>query len=227
MIYLILKYIKKYFLFVTLVFSVAVVQAQNAPFDAQNLKNLILQDVREQGLDKLPEVQTAVQSAQEAILIKAWEQSALKSKPVTQEQKDVAYKELITLLGSTEYRFLHIAVNNQNHAKSVIDSMRSNSAWDQIDFKSLINADSNIKSQKTDWVNMTMIMPEFRPVVKVLKIGEVADKPVKAQGAWHVIGLMDTRPLISPTYDQIKQQVEKHAEQKVVGEKVKSLFTKK
>lgn len=218
---------KKYLLFVALAVLVTTLQAQTAPVDAKKLKTLILQDVRQQGLDKLAEVQAAVQTAQEAIWVKAWEQSALKAKPITQEQKDAAYKELVNLLGTTEYRFLHVVVKNQDHAKTIIDSMRSNATWDQIDFKSLVNADPNLKLQKTDWVNMTMLMPEFRPIVKGMKVGEVNANPVKAQDGWHVIGLTETRPLISPTYDQIKQNVEKLAEQKVIGEKIKNLLSKK
>jgi parvulin-like peptidyl-prolyl isomerase len=218
---------KKYLLLVALVFLEATVQAQTAQVDSKKLKSLILQDVRQQGLDKLAEVQAAVQTAQELIWVKAWEQSALKAKPITQEQKDAAYKELVTLLGTTEYRFLHVVVKNQDHAKTIIDSMRARSDWDQIDFKSLVNADPNFKSQKTDWVNMTMLMPEFRPFVKGMKIGEVNPNPVKEQDSWHIIGLLETRPLISPAYDQIKQNVEKLAEQKVIGEKMKSLLNKK
>jgi parvulin-like peptidyl-prolyl isomerase len=60
-----------------------------------------------------------------------------------------------------------------------------------------------------------------------MKIGEVNLNPVKAQDSWHIIGLLETRPLISPAYDQIKQNVEKLAEQKVIGEKMKSLLNKK
>jgi peptidyl-prolyl cis-trans isomerase C len=218
---------KIFFLFWTLIFSTMVSHAQNAPVDANKLKNLILQDVRQQGLDKSADVRKAVQTAQEAIWVKAWEQSALKSHPVTQPQRDAAYSELIALLGTTEYRFLHVAAKTQDQAKVVIENMRLNTAWDQLDFKGLGTGDSGLKTQKTDWVNMTMLMPEFRPIVKNLKVGETNATPVKAQDLWHVIGLLETRPLVSPTFDQIRPNVEKLAEQKIIGEKIKTLLNKK
>lgn len=218
---------KKECLLLTLAFLFTPVQAQNVGIDGKNLKTLILQDVRQQGLDKLADVQAAVQTAQEAIWVKVWEQSALKAKPITQEQREAAYKELVNLLGNTEYRFMHVVVRNQDQAKFVIEKMRANAAWDQLDLKAMIDADPSLKLQKTDWVNMTMLTPEFRPVVKTLKIGEVAAYPVKAQELWHVIGLIETRPLVSPLFDQIKQNVEKLAEQKVIGEKITNLLNKK
>ncbi len=202
-------------------------QAQNALVDPKKLKDLILEDVRQQGLDRSPEVQAAVQTAREAVLVKVWEQTALKAKPVTQEQKEAAYKELLALLGTSEYRILHLVVKNEDHAKAIVERMRTNVAWDQIDFKSIVNSDPSLKAQKTDWVNMTMLLPEFRPVVKDLKVGEVHASPLKAQDVWHVVGLLDARPLAAPTYDQIKLNVEKLAEQKVIGEKIKSILGKK
>lgn len=217
----------KPWIFWALALCVASAHSQDAPVDPQKLKAAILQDVRQQGLDKSQQVKAAVQTAQEAVLVKTWEQVTLKSNPVTPAQRDDAYRELLALLGSNEYRFQYVVAKEQALAQAVLEAMRTNPAWDQIDYKAIAKTDPNLRVQKTDWVNMTMLMGEFRPVVKTLKVGEVHAVPVQAQNLWHVIGLLETRPLNPPAYEQIKTNVEKLAEQKVLGEKIKSLLQAK
>lgn len=197
--------------------------AQNDAISPQKLKQLILQDARQMELEKTSEVKAAVKAAQEAIYMRFWEQSLLKNNPITPAQREAAYAELVALLGNTEYRFQHLVLSDEEDAKKTIEALKANSNWDAIDFKVGMKPETNINLQKTDWVNMTMLMPGFRSAVKALSIGQVHPVPIRAQNLWHVIGLRETRPLATPTMNQIIQNVDKLAEQKIVGDKIKSL----
>lgn len=197
--------------------------AQNNAITPQRLKQLILQDARQMEIEKSSEVKAAVKAAQEAIYMRFWEQNLLKNNPVTAAQREAAYAELVALLGNTEYRFQHLVLSDEEDAKKTIEALKTNPNWDAIDFKNGMKPETNINLQKTDWVNMTMLMPGFRSVVKGLSNGQVHPVPIKAQNLWHVIGLRETRPLATPSMEQIIQNVNKLAEQKIVGDKIKAL----
>lgn len=199
------------------------VHAQMDASGSEKLKQSILQDVSKLELDKSPEVKAAVKVAQEAIYMRAWEQTLLKKNPITPAQRESAYKELLALLGNTEYRFQHLVLSDEEDAKKTIEGMNANPTWDAIDYKNGMKAETQINLQKTDWVNMTMLMPDFRGVVKNLTVGQVHAQPIKVQNLWHVIGLRESRPLATPQMNQIIQNVDKLAAQKIVNEKIKSL----
>ena len=47
----------------------------------------------------------------------------------------------------------------------------------------------------------------FADAVVALKPGDFTHKPVQTQYGWHVIQLVDTRPLSPPPFDQVKQRL--------------------
>ncbi len=52
-----------------------------------------------------------------------------------------------------------------------------------------------------------MVKP-FSDAMVALKPGEYTHVPVQTQYGWHVIKLLDTRPLTPPPYDGVKDRVE-------------------
>jgi peptidyl-prolyl cis-trans isomerase C len=47
-----------------------------------------------------------------------------------------------------------------------------------------------------------------------MKPGDFTHKPVQTQYGWHVIQLVDTRPLSPPPFDQVKQRLDQVVEAK-------------
>jgi len=52
------------------------------------------------------------------------------------------------------------------------------------------------------------MVPEFSGAVIALKPGEYTHKPVQTQYGWHVIQLMETRPVTAPPFEQVRKQLE-------------------
>ncbi len=191
--------------------------------DSQKVKDAVLLDARKQGLEKQPDVQAALKLVQDSVLLRAWEQQLLKNNPITQTQRDAAYKEYLVLLGSSEYRINHINPPDADQAQTLIARLQGGLAWDKVEITSSTNAATKIKADKTDWVNLAAVPLEFREAIKLLKPGQVYPTPIKNANGWHIVGLSETRPLKAPTLEQAKAAVDKLAERKMVKDKLLAL----
>jgi peptidyl-prolyl cis-trans isomerase C len=215
----------KFFFTLFLASWVSLVLAQAQPND-KKIKELILQDVEKQGLNKTPEAISAMRDAQETILIRLWEKALIAAQPITAEMKAQVHKDLGGLLGNSEFLIYQVFLDNEASAKSLIVKMVSNPKWESLDLKTTVPESTKFSVNKPDWVNISSIQPEFRSVVKALKPGEVTPNPIAVQGGWHVVGLLQTRPFKMPTVEQMDKELINLAERKIVALKLQSMLVK-
>lgn len=194
--------------------------------DANKMKQLILQDAEKQGLPQLPEVLSEIREAQNLVVMRAWEKKTLAAQPITQEMKLQVYKELSVLLGDSEYRIFQVFLDSENAAQALIKAMTADSKWEAMNIKNSVPENAKYSQNKPDWVNIAAVLPEFRSVVRSLKSGEVALKPVRVQAGWHVVGLLEKRPLVMPAAEKIDKELLGLAERKIIGFKMQSLLEK-
>lgn len=204
-------------------FSCAVAQPQS---DEQKVREKVLLAAKKQGLDKVPEVIAMVRESQEIILIRAWERAVLAAQPVTQDLKNQVYKELKALLGDSEYKVFQVFLDDEGAAQSLIKTMNANPNWEELNIKTIVASSVKYSTNKPDWVNISSVLPEFRSVVKALKAGQVASQPIRVQAGWHVVGLIQTRPLTLPTPEKMDKELVSLAERKIVGQKLLELTEK-
>jgi peptidyl-prolyl cis-trans isomerase C len=209
--------------FLVLVSMYAVAQPQ---LDANKMKQLIVQDAEKQGIQKLPEVMAEIREAQSTVLIRAWEKKALAEQPVTQEMKLQVYKELSVFLGDSEYKIFQVFLDSEEAAQALIKAMVVDPKWEALNIKNIVGDKAKFSINQSDWVNVTAVLSEFRPVVKSLKQGEVAAKPVRVQAGWHVVGLLEKRPLVMPAAEKIDKDLVGLVERKIIGQKMQSLLGK-
>jgi len=195
--------------------------------DPQKIKELILQDAEKQGVEKQSEVQVALKVAKEAVLMRAWEQYILKTNTVTQPQRDEAYKDFLNLLGNNEYRIHHITLPDAEQANMVIQRLQAGQSWDKLEVAVPGKSDIKITANKSDWVNVVSLLPEYREAIKLLKPGQVYPTAIRSNSGWHILGLMEMRPLKQPSSDQIKEALDNMAKKKIVQDKIKSLLPSK
>ena len=201
-----------------------VLWAQDIRLEDKRVREVVLQDVVRQGIDKSPEVQAAVRLAQEAVLMRAWEQKVVASRPVTPAMKEAMYKELTALVGDQEYQVFHVFVTDEKAAKTLIARMKEVSDWSQLDPKAVMGADAKFSLNRTDWVNLSAISAEFRPVVRAMKRGDVTAEPLKTKDGWHVVGLADSRPFKMPPADRVDKEVQRLAERRVLEQHLQELL---
>jgi peptidyl-prolyl cis-trans isomerase C len=195
--------------------------------EPQKIKEVILQDAQKQGIEKQAEVQAALKAAQETVLMRAWEQHILKTNTVTQAQRDEAYKDFLDLLGNYEYRIHHMTLADAEQAKVVIQRLQAGLSWDKLEVVMSGQPDVKITANKSDWLNIVSLSPEYREAVKLLKPGQVYPTAIRSNSGWHILGLIETRALKPPPADQIKEGLDNLAKKKIVQEKIKSLLPRK
>lgn len=151
----------------------------------------------------------------------------MKNHPVTAAHREAAYKEILQQLGDKEYRFYYVTLRDQAPATALIARLQAGLSWEKVEVPLPGQANQVAKPSITDWANASMVLPEFRGAIKLLKPGQVYPTPIKAEAGWHVLGLVETRDLKAPTPEQLKNPVEKLAERKLLNEKLLQLIQKR
>ena len=201
--------------------------AQDKKIDEQQIRDTILQDVRKQGIDQSAEVQAAVRAAQEGVLIRAWEQKVVASHPVGQALKDAVYKDLGQLLGDQEFKLFHVFVNDEKAAKTLITKMKETRDWTQLEPKTLWGNEVKFSLSRTDWINLSAVLAEFRQTVRAMKKGDITAEPIKAKDGWHVVGLVDARAFKLPPPERIEKEILRLAERKIIEQQLQTLLQAK
>jgi peptidyl-prolyl cis-trans isomerase C len=216
---------KKY-IFINLIalfFSAASLAQTTVPVD-KKLRDLIFQDIKKQGIDKDPATIASINTAQDALLIRAWGQKILSTRPVTSELKENIYKELALTLGDQEYKVIHFFTSNNDAAEIISQKFKNSDNWSELDPKKFLSAEIKFSLTRTDWINLTAIQPEFRNSLKTLKKGEHTALPIKTKDGFHVIGVVDTRSFKMPTIENMDKELNSIAERRILDQYIQSLI---
>ena len=72
------------------------------------------------------------------------------------------------------------------------------------------------------WFTKDKMVKEFAEVAFKVEKGQMSD-PVKSQFGWHIIKVEDKRQKPFPTYDQVKDQIERYVVQKAQADLIMKL----
>lgn len=73
---------------------------------------------------------------------------------------------------------------------------------------------SKEKGGDLGWFSPAGMVKPFSDAVSTLKKGEVSPAPVQTQFGWHVIKMIDTRATQVPSYDKVKEGLERTLQQR-------------
>ena len=173
-----------------------------APSD--NMKNAIInelvgselayQEAQKQGLDKNADFQTSSELANRKMLVNVFLQDFMKKNPVTEAETKDAYEQYKKELGDKEYSARHILVKTEAEATDIIAQIK--------------------KGGDLGWFSPAGMVKPFSDAVTGLKKGDVTSAPVQTQFGWHVIKLVDSRATQVPSYDKVKDGLERTLQQR-------------
>ncbi len=193
-------------------FANTIPQLAELPFDViypQLLETMIdskvlLKAAEKAGIDKLPDVQKALQLSRDQILSQAYLLQQLE-KTVTPEQLQAAYDaEMQHFKPVDEVRASHILVKTEKEAKDIIIQLKAGA-----DFATLANTksiDKNSMGGDLGYFTEDMMIPEFGKAVFAMTKGQLS-APIHTPFGWHVVLLKDRRPAKAPTFDDVKAQL--------------------
>jgi peptidyl-prolyl cis-trans isomerase C len=163
-------------------------------------------EARKEGLEKDPQVQRAMERADDMVL-----QNAILSRDIGPSVTEAAIRakydqEYANKPGEEEVHADHILVDNEAQAKSIIEQLDKGA-----DFAALAKQYSKDPAAQNGgdlgWFKKGDMVPEFADAAFALKPGQWTQTPVKTQFGWHVIKVEGTRQAPPPSFDEAKDQI--------------------
>jgi peptidyl-prolyl cis-trans isomerase C len=134
------------------------------------------------------------------------EERYLKDKQPTEQELRAEYEKQVGALPKLEYHARHILVATEPFAQGVVQSLEKGAKFEDVAKKESMDS-SKDNGGDLGWFTPDRMDKPFADAVVALKPGDFTHKPVQTQYGWHVIQLVDTRPLSPPPFDQVKQRL--------------------
>ncbi len=143
-------------------------------------------------------------------------------KALTDEAMHKVYDEAVKQMGGEqEVHARHILVATEDEAKAIESELKKGA-----DFATLAKQKSKdpgaAEGGDLGYFTKDQMVPEFAEVAFKLDKGQVSD-PVKTQFGWHIIKVEDKRIKPTPTFDEVKGQIETYVAHRAQAELVQKL----
>lgn len=169
-----------------------------------------------------PSVQMEMQLAQDQILRAAF-LNAQFQKALDESNLQAMYEQLVVNQpDQDEIRARHILVEDQALAVDLIAQAKGGA-----DFSALAQEHSTgptgANGGDLGFFVQGQMVPEFAEAAFAMEVGAISDEPVQTQFGWHVIKVEERRPVVKPSYDEMREALSQQLRQTVTQSVVQSL----
>ncbi len=182
-------------------------EQQSQALDNLIRAQLVSQQADKDGVDKTTDTQDLLALTRLNVLQQTMEERYLKDKRPTEQELRAEYENQVAALPKLEYHARHILVATEPFAQGVVQRLEKGDKFEDVAKKESMDS-SKDNGGDLGWFTPDRMVKQFADAVVSLKPGEYTHKPVQTQYGWHVIQLVDTRPLSPPPFDQVKQRLE-------------------
>jgi peptidyl-prolyl cis-trans isomerase C len=184
---------------------------------------VIAQEASKEGLDKSGDTPYTLELSRLQLLSQALGEHYLKDKKPTDAEMHSEYEAYIAAAPKMEYHARHILVATEPFAEKLVQRLEHGEK-----FEDLAKAESMDPSKANggdlSWIRPEQVPPEFMKAVAALKPGEYSKTPVQTPFGWHIVQLVETRPLPPQSFDDRKQRIESEIERKKFKDYVDELM---
>jgi peptidyl-prolyl cis-trans isomerase C len=182
---------------------------------------VLSQAAQQQKLDARDDVQRRITFDKNRVLMEALLQDAGKA-ALTDDALHKVYDDAVKQMGSEqEVHARHILVATEDEAKAIEAELKNGA-----DFAKLAKEKSKdpgaADGGDLGYFTKDQMVPEFADAAFKLDKGQISD-PIHTQFGWHVIKLEDKRTKPTPTFDQVKGQLQNYVEHRAQAELVQNL----
>jgi peptidyl-prolyl cis-trans isomerase C len=182
---------------------------------------VLSQAAEKQKLGDRPEVKHRLAFDHNRLLMESLLQDAGKS-ALSDEAEHKVYDEAIKQVkNEEEVHARHILVESEDEAKAILAQLKGGA-----DFATLAKEKSKdpgaAEGGDLGYFTKEQMVPEFADVAFKLNKGQLSD-PVKTQFGWHIILVEDKRTKPTPTFEQVKPQIENYIAHRAQAEMVENL----
>jgi len=126
---------------------------------------------------------------------------------ITDKMVDDEYKTLsANLKGQEEVKTSHILVDTEEKAKEIKKKLNKGSSFADLVKEFSKDEGSKANGGEIGYVLKGQLVPEYEEKAFALKKNEVSD-PIKTQFGWHIIKMIDKRPVQIPSKEQAEQSI--------------------
>ena len=184
---------------------------------------LIAQQAEKNGLTNDPATAEQVRNLQEMARLQALQQAVtqkfLKDTKPADADLHKEYDTWVTTLPKSEYHIAQILVGSQDQAVKVIEELdKTHGANFTALAEQYSNDPSKSKGGDIGWIAANQDIRPITDAVAGLSPGDYGHSPVQTKYGWHVVKLLENRPLNVPTFDTMKERVS----QSVISKKFKA-----
>jgi peptidyl-prolyl cis-trans isomerase C len=126
--------------------------------------------------------------------------------PPTEVELQKAYESYVQSLPASEYHVAHILVATQSAADVVLTKLRAHGDFDKLAHAESAD-DSRVRGGDLGWLSPGKLPAAFSAAVAALKPGQVTLQAVHTPYGWHLIKLIETRPISAPPFDHVRAQL--------------------
>jgi len=182
---------------------------------------LLSQAAQQQKLGDRDDVKHRIEFERNKVLMETLLQDAGQA-AMTDEAMHKVYDEAVKQMGGEqEVHARHILVATEDEAKAIEAELKKGA-----DFATLAKQKSKdpgaAEGGDLGYFTKEQMVPEFAEVAFKLDKGQISD-PVKTQFGWHIIKVEDKRIKPTPTFDEVKSQIENYVAHRAQAELVQKL----
>ncbi len=186
----------------------------------QALDNLIRAEVVgehavKEGMDKNPDTAALIELTRLNVLQQAVADQVLKANKITDQDLHAEYETQLAHLSKEEFHARHILLATQPFAQKIVARLEKGERFEDLAKKESMDS-SKDNGGDLGWFTADKMVKPFAEAVQALKPGQYTHQPVQTQYGWHVIQLVETRPLQPPSYDSVRQRLEQVVQSKKV-----------
>jgi len=177
---------------------------------------------REERLQADSEVRADLRLAELRTLYGHYVNQAQRARPVTDEEIEAVYRAQLERSGDRQYRIEIIRYADQAQALSIIDRLER----DQASFDALRQApgDGGEVVEAPLWIDPSQVPPGFARELPDTATGEVVPRPLETGQGWHVVRVVDTRPLDVPALEEVREGIARSLLQRQREAMIQSLY---
>jgi peptidyl-prolyl cis-trans isomerase C len=182
---------------------------------------LLSQAAEQQKLGDRPEVKRRLAFDRNRLLMESLLQDAGRGALSDQAEHQVYDEAIKQAKSEEEVHARHILVPTEDEAKAILAQLKGGA-----DFATLAKEKSKdpgaADGGDLGYFTREQMVPEFAEVAFKLGKGQLSD-PVKTQFGWHIIKVEDKRIRPTPTFDQVKGQIENYVAHRAQAQMVEKL----
>jgi len=182
-------------------------EQRNNALDNLIRAQLVGEEAVKEGLNKSGDTPYLLELSRLNVLEQTVQDHYLKDRKPTEQELRAEYETSLAAMPKTEYHARHILVATEPFAQKVIERLEKGEKFDALAKEESMDSSKN-NGGDLGWFTPNRMVPQFSGAVMALKPGEYTHKAVQTQYGWHVIQLMEERPVTPPPFDQVRQRLE-------------------